>query len=341
MKDKRLNKNQLTRRYTKWGYIFVIPFVIAFLIFQFLPLAQTFIYAFTDMKGAAGMKSFHFLPSVGKPLFKNFEDILKSKTFRMSFKNTLVLWVLEFVPEVLVGFWLASLFCDRRLDIKCQTIFKTVYFLPKLVSGVTLARLFDAFFIDIFGRFINGFITILMLNGYGFQPEDFAFLSTRSFMFTFLITVINIFMHFGSTFLWIIAGISGISPEVFEAATIDGANRPQTLFRITIPCMRPMILYILVMSLVEALNMYDVPMIFGADGDITRSGITLMVYLHDLAFDGSYLYARASACSIILCIVFSTFSLLFFFLMRDKDEAKLRQIKKAEAKEARLRAAAK
>ena len=150
------------------------------------------------------------------------------------------------------------------------------------------------------------------------------------------------------TIIWsVLSGLTAEKSEknvftgVFEAATIDGANRPQTLFRITIPCMRPMILYIFVMSLVEALNMYDVPMIFGANGDITRSGITLMVYLHDMAFDGSYLYARASACSIILCIVFSTFSLLFFFLMRDKYESKLRQIKKAEAKEARLRAAAK
>lgn len=327
-----MGKNKLEKRYSKWGYIFVIPFVAAFLIFNFWPFIRTFYLAFTNLKGSGNMNP-DWLVDVGKPWYKNFADVFGSPTFRKAMSNTILFWLGEFAPELIVGFWLASMITDRRMKIKGKKLFETIYFFPKLVSGVTLGKLFIIVAEYLIGNLIEGTYMISMMDGFGFEIEDFMFLQSTWFW----IIVLNIFMHFGSTFIYIITGLAGIPIEVFEAAEIDGANRFQTFIKVTLPCMRPMVLFILVFSLVDGFGMFDVPMQFGGEFNLLNENTTLMIYIHMQAMNGSYNIARASAASIILTFFFLILAAVAFYAFRDRDEEKLRKRIKQERKEDRLR----
>ena len=125
------------------------------------------------------------------------------------------------------------------------------------------------------------------------------------------------------------AGVIGISPEIFEAAEIDGANRVQTFFQVTIPCIRQIMLFVLVTSLIGGLNMFDIPQLY-ISTRCNNAGLTTNMYIRNQAFGGSYMYNRAAAASVILFIVIVALSSILFFILRDKDEAKLKKLKKQE-----------
>ena len=127
-------KVQLEKRYSKWGYIFVLPFFVLFMVFHFWPLASTIYYSFCYLKHA-GNTNPEFLPSIGEPLFKNFIEIFKAKSFHDALKNTFLFFLGELIPQWILAFWLAAVITDRRLRIKGRGIFKTAFFFPKLVAG--------------------------------------------------------------------------------------------------------------------------------------------------------------------------------------------------------------
>jgi multiple sugar transport system permease protein len=168
-----------------------------------------------------------------------------------------------------------------------------------------------------------------MMNGFGFKPEDFEFFTSVRFV----IILAMLFMHFGITFIYAIAGITGIPVEVFEAAEIDGANRLQTFFKVTLPSMRPMLFFITIVMVVDGIGTYDIPNLFGPY-DTFRTNLTLMMYMEKQAFAGSYAYDKASAASLILLAIYILFSsVIYFTLIRDKDEARLKKLNRQKEKE--------
>ena len=167
-----------------------------------------------------------------------------------------------------------------------------------------------------------------MIDGFGLTYKDLEFFTSVQFF----IIVVSLFMHFGIVFIYAVAGITGIPVEIFEAAEMDGASRSQTFFRITLPCMRPMLFFITVITVVDGLGMVDIPSYFGAY-DTFRRNLTLMMYMENQAFLGSYAYDRASAASLILLLIYIAISvLLYFTLIRDKDEARQKKLRKKALK---------
>lgn len=320
-----MSGSNLTKRYTKWGYIFVIPFMVFFLIFNFYPIISTFYYAFCYLKHA-GNTNPEFLPAIGKPLFKNFQEIIEAKSFHDALKNTMLFFVASVIPEWILAFWLAAAITDRRLNIKGRMIFKTAFFFPKLMEGTTIGM--TGYLLSSVGSIVSYAFIACMMNGFGYTEEDMeVFMSVR-----FFIIAVTIFMHFGITFIYVVAGITGIPVEVFEAAEIDGANRLQTFFRITLPCMRPMLFFVTVVSVVDGLGMTDIPSMFGVY-DTYRRNLTIMTYVENQAFLGSYAYDRASAASLILLGIDVIIAIVvYFLLLRDKDEVKLKKLIRAERK---------
>ena len=131
------------------------------------------------------------------------------------------------------------------------------------------------------------------------------------------------------------AGITGIPVETFEAAEIDGANRLQTFFHVTLPSMKPILFFITVIAVVDGVGMIDIPSYFGAY-DSFRRNLTLMMYMENQAFAGSYAYDKASAASLILLAIYIIISgIVYMTLLRDKDEAKLRKLIRQERKAAK------
>jgi len=320
-------KNHLERHYTKWGYIFSVPFVVVFAIFSLWPMLSTVYYAFCYLKHA-GNTNPQFLPSIGQPLFKNFQEIFASKSFLDAFKNTFFFWIAQTIPEWLLAFWLAAMMTDRRLKIKGRFIFRTGFFFPKLVAGTALGGSLLIHLISFFGNAVGITFTASMIDGFGITFEDLEFFTSVQFF----IIVVSLFMHFGIIFIYAVAGITGIPVEIFEAAEMDGANRVQTFFKITLPCMRPMLFFITVITVVDGLGMIDIPEYFGTY-DTFRRNLTLMMYMENQAFQGSYAYDRASAASLILLLMYITISvLLYFTLIRDKDEARQKKLLKKARK---------
>ena len=324
-------KVQLEKRYSKWGYIFVIPFFVLFMVFHFRPLASTIYYAFCYLKHA-GNTNPEFLPSRGEPLFKNFIEIFKAPSFRDALKNTFLFFIGELIPQWILAFWLAAVITDRRLQIKGRGAFKFAFFFPKLVAGSAWGYILLNYMIGFFGTVVGMTIAASMINGFGIQPEDLEFLTSVQFF----IIIVTVFLQFGITFIYAVAGITGIPVEIFEAAEMDGANRFQTFFRITLPCMKPMLFFITIVSIIEGLGMIDVPAAFGSF-DSLRRNLTLMMYLENQAFAGSYAYDKAAAASVIqLGIYLIIAGIVYFVLIRDKDEAKLKKMIREQKREAKI-----
>lgn len=309
--------------YAKWGYIFSIPFVVAFALFTLYPVLYTIIIAFTDLKGAATTE-FHILKD---DILKNFKEVLATSQFKQSFGNTWKIWIMNFIPQMGLALLLTAWFTDNRSKIKGQGLFKVAFYMPNIITAATVAIMFNAFF-----GYPIGPINDLLLR---FHIVDSAqnFLIKKSNGQN-IVAFIQFWMWFGYTMITLISGVIGIDPSIFEAAEMDGANRVQTFIYVTIPSIRTILLFSLVTSLIGGLNMFDIPQLY-IGTKANNAGLTTNMYIRNQAFGGSYLYNRAAAASVILFIIIVILSSILFYILRDRDEAKLKKLRKQELKAAR------
>lgn len=314
--------------YAKYGYIFSIPFVIAYLIFHFYPTIYTVIIGFTDLRGV-GKTSWHFLSSA--KFFDNYKKVLSSPTFIIAFKNTIKLWTLNFIPQITIALLLAAWFTNRRVKIPGEGAFKVLFYMPNIITQATVAILFAALFGYPKGPINDILIQLKIIDG------PFFFLQQKGIA-QGVIIFIQCWMWYGYTMIILLSGVLGISPEIFEAADIDGANGWQVFWRITIPSIKTILLFTLVTSLIGGLNMFDIPALFINSSGPDNATLTTNVFIYDLAFKGGYLYNRASAASMLMFIIIVICSAALFFIMRDKDEAALNKQAKPAKKQAKLAA---
>ena len=309
--------------YARFGYIFSIPFVLAWLVFQLYPIFYTLLLGFTDLKGA-GNTDFNIMWS--EP-FKNFITVLKNKSFKIAFGNTLVIWGLNFIPQILLALLIAAWFTNRRSTIKAQGIFKVLFYLPNIITQATVAMLFAQLFLYPKGVINDLLITLKIFKG----PVE---MMRNANLTRGVVIFIQTWMWYGYTAIVLISGVLGISPELFEAAEVDGANQWQTFFRVTIPSIKTMLLFTLVTSLIGGLNMFDIPKLF-QDGGPNNATLTTSLYIYRKAFQGGYLYGEASAASMIMFFIIVFLSCIVFYLLRDKDEVELRRLVRKQEKEYR------
>ncbi|MBO4702228.1 MAG: sugar ABC transporter permease [Lachnospiraceae bacterium] len=309
--------------YARFGYIFSIPFVLAWLVFQLYPIFYTLLLGFTDLKGA-GNTDFNIMWS--EP-FKNFITVLKNKSFKVAFGNTLVIWGLNFIPQILLALLIAAWFTNRRSTIKAQGIFKVLFYLPNIITQATVAMLFAQLFLYPKGVINDLLITLKIFKG----PVE---MMRNANLTRGVVIFIQTWMWYGYTAIVLISGVLGISPELFEAAEVDGANQWQTFFRVTIPSIKTMLLFTLVTSLIGGLNMFDIPKLF-QDGGPNNATLTTSLYIYRKAFQGGYLYGEASAASMIMFFIIVFLSCIVFYLLRDKDEVELRRLVRKQEKEYR------
>ena len=304
--------------YAKWGYIFSIPFAVAFLAFMLYPIVYTIVIGFTNMKGMIPPP----LQLLSDP-FENFKIVLADPLFKKSLVNTFVMWILNFIPQILLALLLAAWFTNERMKLKGKGFFKVVFYMPNIITQATVAILFNALFM-----FPKGPVNDLLIS-LGIRSEAYNF-GTDGMAAKLTVAFIQFWMWYGYTMIVLISGILGISPDIFEAADIDGANGFQRFIYVTLPNLKTIMLFTLVTSLIGGLTMYDIPKLYldGGPNDATR---TASVYIQKQAFSGSYMYNTAAAASMIMFLIIGVLAALLFFLMRDKDEAALhKQIKQQE-----------
>ena len=287
-------------RYNKWGYIFLVPFIVVYVIFQLIPLFSTIYNSFFEnyMSG---------LTQVG-PNFvglQNYIKLFEGGDIWIYAKNTMILWIMCFVPQIFLSLLLGAWFSDVRLKLKGSRFFKTVIYLPNLIMASAFSMLFFTLFAE------SGPINSLLIQ-MGFITEPYKFLSnvgsTRG-----LIAFMNCLMWFGNTTILLMAGMMGIDTSLFEAAEVDGATSTQVFFRITLPLLRPILVYVLITSLIGGLQLFDVPQILtNGTGNPVRSTMTLIMFLNNHLYSKNY--GMEGAVSVVLFIITGILSIVVFKL---------------------------
>ena len=293
--------------YAKWGYIFILPFFIAYILFTLVPQLTTFYNAFFE-NYRSGLKQ------IG-PNFVGLDNFVKLFTPDKSgnigmlkyFGNTVILWVLGAVPQIVIALLLAVFFTSYRLNIKGQRFFKTVIYMPNLIMASAFSMLFFTLFSPV------GPVNQVLLSS-GLTEKAIDFLGIRISV-RLLISLMNFLMWFGNTTILLMAGIQGIDQCMFEAAEIDGASSLQTFFRVTLPLLAPILVYTVITAMIGGLQMFDVPQVLtNGKGTPDRTSFTMVMYLNNY-LGTSKNYGMAGAISVVLFIVSASLSLVVYRML--------------------------
>ena len=281
--------------YAKWGYIFILPFFLVYLVFTLVPQVLTIYNSFFTnyMDGLkqvgpdfVGLKNYVTLFTPNK---QGIILILKYAG------NTLILWLLGAIPQFAIALLLAVFFTSYRLNIKGQGFFKTVIYMPNLI----MASAFSMLFFTLFSK-VGPVNQLLQQTGLADKTIDFfvSKVTVRG-----LIALMNFLMWFGNTTIVLMAGIMGIDQTLFEAATIDGANAVKVFFRVTMPLLMPIFVYCLITALIGGIQMFDVPQVLtNRLGMPDRTSFTLVMYLNNY-LSTSKNYGMSGAISVIIFII--------------------------------------
>ena len=313
-------KKQKGVSYAKWGYVFILPFFVSFFIFSLIPLVDTIRYSFYEYY-RSGIKE------IG-PNFvcmKNYISLLQSDMLLYG-KNTIILWIIGFIPQIVIALILASWFADARLKLRGEQFFKVVIYLPNLIMASAFAMLFFTLFST------SGPINSILMN-LGLISERIDFLGSV-FGSRSVIGFMNFLMWFGNTTIMLMAAIMGISPDIFEAADLDGCTSVQRFFYITLPMIRPILTYTLIVSMIGGLQMFDVPQILtNGQGSPDRTSFTLIMFLNSHLKSKNY--GMAGALSVYLFIVSGILCFMTNRITNDNDPDGSKAAAKKRAKEAR------
>ncbi|MCB6615790.1 carbohydrate ABC transporter permease [Ruminococcus sp. 210702-SL.1.03] len=314
--------------YAKWGYIFLIPFFLVYAVFSLAPLIQTFYYSFIDYSVNTGA-----VASVRNPVpaadnvvnngfcgFKNYSSVIgNGGIFTESLINTMILWLIGFIPQIIFSLLLAVWFTDIRLRLKAQGFFKTVIYLPNVIMASALSLLFYSLFTQ------GGAMYELIYNITG---NEQSWLNTAGGS-RVVVGFINFMMWYGNTTILLMAAIMGIDTSLYEAAQIDGANPSQTFWQITIPLIKPILAYVLVTSMIGGLQMYDVPYIIG--GKAGGANGKLMTVVSQIQQGKNSAVGNVAALSVLVFIVSAILGFITLKVMDDKS-VKTRYNKKKKKK---------
>ena len=290
--------------YAKWGYIFILPFFVVYILFTLVPQLTTFYNAFFENYRAG-------LRQIG-PNYVGFDNFVKLFTPDKSgnidmvkyFGNTVILWLLGAVPQILVALLLAVFFTSYRLNIRGQQFFKTVIYMPNLIMAAAFSMLFFTLFSPV------GPVNQILLST-GIADRAIDFLGIRVSV-RLLVSLMNFLMWFGNTTILLMAGIQGIDQCLFEAADIDGANSLQVFFRVTLPLLAPILVYTIITAMIGGLQMFDVPQVLtNGKGTPDRTSFTMVMYLNSY-LGNSKNYGMAGAISVVLFLISATLSLVVY-----------------------------
>lgn len=285
-------------QYNRWGYYFLIPFVVVYLLFQFVPLVTTIYNSFFE-NFRSGLKQIgpNFI-GLG-----NYVKILSNADLWKYAGNTMIMWIIGFLPQIITSLLLGAWFTDPSLRLRGQRFFKTVIYLPNLIMASAFAMLFFTLFSD------SGPVNSILMQ-LGIISKPFTFLSNTTAARS-LVGAMNYIMWFGNTTILLMAGMMGIDTALFEAAQVDGATSTQIFFRITLPLLRPILVYVLITSLIGGIQMFDVPQILtNGTGDPARNTMTMIMWLNKHLYSKNF--GMGGALSVLLFIITGVLSMIVY-----------------------------
>lgn len=296
------------RDINKIAYLFVLPFVIVFLTFNVYPVLRTFYLSFTNYKG------------FGDPVWAgldNYIRVFKDKFFWKALGNTIKIWGVNIVLQLGLAFLLTMVFSDIKYKVRGLSVFRALFYLPNLIAATSVAFLFKTLLDWKYGSFNQ------LLLALGLIKEQVNWLGSTSTA-PYVISVIGAWMWFGNSFIMLMAGVQGIPTDYFEAAAIDGAGRWKVFAKITIPLLRPIMLYVFVTSLIGGLQLFDLPFLMNGVAPNTAgepSGClqTAVMYLYKFGFE-THQVGYASAIAYTLFFIILIVSVIQFKTLGREDD---------------------
>jgi cellobiose transport system permease protein len=277
-------------------YLFISPFYILFAIFGLFPVLFSLYLAFNKWDGIGEMR-FAGL--------NQFRYMLTDAMFWKAIWNTLQIWVYSTIP--MLFFALIIAFLLNASFLKYRMLYRTAYFLPNVTSIVAVAIIFSTLFGNKYG-FLNFLITSI-----GLDPVEWL---NSAFWIKIAIASMVVWRWTGYNAIIYLAGLQSIPTVLYEAARIDGASTAQTFFKITIPLLRPVILFTVLTSTIGGMQIFTESQVLnGNGGGPGGAGMTIVLYLYQLAFV-KYLFGYASTVAWGLFVIIVAFSYLNYKIVQ-------------------------
>jgi len=296
-------RERLRRLDTKGSpYLYVAPFFVTFAVFGAFPLLYTGYVSLTNRNLLSPVSSF-----VG---LDNYTKLIHDSYFWNAVENTFGIWVISTIPQLLIALALAHVLNTK---LRGRTLFRMSLLLPQVTSLVAVALIFTQLFDYHYGLFNY------VLGEFGFGKVNWEAGTLSSWV---ALSVMVMWRWTGYNTLIYLAAMQAVPDDLYEAAEVDGASGRRQFFHITIPMLRPTIIFTAIISTIGGLQLFTEPYLFQplkqqATGGSARQYQTVSMYLYEKAFGGSefkFGYASAIAWSLFLMTIL--FSLFNFMLVR-------------------------
>lgn len=291
-------KREMAPGLNRRAWVFVLPSLILIIAFVFYPMIQAFITSFQTGAG-------NNLDWTG---IANYKRLLTDTTFKKALGNTVFYLVIQVPIMIFLALVISSMLNDKRL--KAKGFFRTAIFLPCVTSLVAYSIIFKSLFAT--DGFINAFLMKIHV-----LEEPIAWITDPVFAKILIIIAIT-WRWTGYNMVFYLSGLQGIDDSIYEAADIDGATSVQKFFRITLPMLKPIILFTTINSTIGTLQLFDEPMNI-TQGGPANATITISQYIYNILFKYSPDFGYAAAVSYVIVVLIVVLS---FIQMKvgDKDD---------------------
>ena len=283
-----MKKKSISKNIDRKAWLFIIPSLILIVSFVFYPMVQAFFTSF--QVGMANNTEFGGLA--------NYQRLLTDSTFKKALFNTLLFLIVQVPVMILLALVISSMLNNKKL--KCRGLFRTEIFLPCVTSLVAYSTIFKSLFAN------DGFINALLLN-LNIIEQPIAWITDPTFARILIILAIT-WRWTGYNMIFYLSGLQSIDDSVYEAASIDGATGFQKFRYMTLPLLKPIILFTTINSTIGTLQLFDETMNI-TQGGPANATITISQYIYNLLFkyQPNFGYAAAVSYVIVVLIVILSF----------------------------------
>lgn len=258
----------MSKKHQRWGWVFVSPYLIGFIIFTFVAVLFSGYVSFTD---------YNLIRTPNWIGIKNYSNILKDPAVWASFRNVLIYGLLVESMQLVFGCILAVL---MNVKTRGMGVYRTAFFIPGLVSMVAVSFVWTYMYNPSYGIFNYVFSYL------GIGPFKYTF-SSNWFEFLVSIAFMNTWRGLGYIILYLLGALQNISTDVIEASMIDGAGRIRRFFSITLPLITPTIFFLLVIGVINSIQAFDsfYVMVNNAETGANIESVGMLIYNHAFVYN--------------------------------------------------------
>ncbi len=300
--ERRTRVLSFSQKLSRWDlkfspYLYISPFFILFAIIGIFPIVFTAVISFQEWDLVRNSGTF-----VG---FEQYIWILNDPKFWTALRNTFSIFLLSTIPQLILALFIAAML-DR--NIRAKTFWRMSVLLPFVMAPVAVALIFSNMFGDNFGL-VNNILTNIGLEPIQWHKDAFA-------SHIAIATMVN-FRWTGYNALILLAAMQAVPREYYEAATVDGANAFRQFWSITLPSLKPTLIFVIITSTIGGLQIFDEPRMFDntGEGGSAQQWLTITLYLYNIGW-GEFNFGRAAALAWILFIIIIVIGLINLFITR-------------------------